>query len=103
MEQIEGLLGKFTLGVQYPDVSGFELLELLDIRSKIAEQESNLSEEEKRSLEAADRCFLKNVGQIHAGITQVADLMEVRKNTEASPSHWWWYLEELVGVEKVAA
>jgi hypothetical protein len=103
MERIESLLEKFALSVQYPDVSGFELLELLDMRSKIAEQEYNLTEEERRKLEEADRCFLRNIGRIYANIAQVADLVEVREKFGIYPSHWWWYLEELVGVEKVTA
>jgi thymidylate kinase len=103
MERIEGLLEKFALSVQYPDVSGFELLELLDMRSKIAEQEYNLTEEERRKLEEADRCFLRNIRKIYTNIAQVANLVEVREKLGVSPSHWWWYLEELVGLEKAPA
>jgi hypothetical protein len=103
MERIESLLEKFALSVQYPDVSGFELLELLDMRSKIAGQEVNLTEEERKKLEEADRYFLRNIRRIYANIAQVTNLVEEREKLGVSPSHWWWYLEELVGVEKVTA
>jgi len=96
------LIEKFAVGVQYLEVSGFELLELLDIRSAIARQEHSLSEEERKRLEEADRCFLRNVRQIYAVISQIADLAEMRRMSGAAPSHWWWYLEELVEAEKVA-
>ncbi|MCD6468885.1 MAG: hypothetical protein J7L32_06245 [Thermoplasmata archaeon] len=33
---------------------------------------------------------------------QVADLAEMRKRVGTSPSHWWWYLEKLIQVEKVS-
>jgi len=102
MERRE-LIEKFAVGVQYPDVSGFELLELLDIRSTIARQEHTLSEEERKKFEEADRRFLRNVKQIYAAISQIADLAEMRRRSSVAPSHWWWYLEEFVEAEKVTA
>jgi len=103
MKRDETLIERFAVGVQHPDVSGFELLELLDLRSEIARGEHNLDEEERKQLEEADQCFLKHARRIYAGIAEVADLAEMRRRAGALPAHWWWYLEELLEAEKLVA
>jgi len=91
----ERLLTSFCRGVAHPDVSGFEVLELLDIRSALAQQEGELSREAKRKLEKADSLFLAHAQQFYATVTEIADLKEMRKKAAIPPSHWWWYLEKL--------
>lgn len=98
----EKLLRDYSVSVQHPEVSGFEVLELLDLRSRIAELEAELTEGEKRSLEEADGLFLREAHGLYDKISQVADLAEMRGRVGISPSHWWWYLEKLIQVEKVA-
>jgi len=97
------LLREWTEGVRHPDVSGFELLELMDIRSKLAQAdlEGSLTLEERRALEEADGLFLRNAKEFYEQIAQVADLEEMRRKAGVSPSHWWWYLEKLSQMEKV--
>ena len=94
------LLRSFIVGVNYPNVSGFEALELLDARSVIAEVESKLTQEEKVELERADGLFLSNLDKVYKSVTQVADLHEMRKRAGISPSHWWWYIKKLVKTKK---
>ncbi len=91
----ERLLTSFCRGVAHPDVSGFEVLELLDVRSALAHQEGKLSEEAKRKLEKADSLFLAYARQFHATVAEIADVKEMRKKAAVPPSHWWWYLEKL--------
>lgn len=98
---LRGLLTYFAKSVNYPEVSGFEILEVLDIRSKIAEREGGLSLEEKKELEAADGIFLRNAARFFSAISEIADLAEMRERAGVPPSHWWWYLENLVQVERV--
>ena len=95
------LLKHFAKSVKYPEVSGFEILELLDVRSKIAERESELSPEERKELEVADEVFLRNAARFYSLICKVANLREMREKAEVPPSYWWWYLEKLAQVEKV--
>ena len=92
------LMESYAIGVQHPEVSGFELLELLDVRSQIARLEGSLSGEARRKLEEADRHFLENATAFYTRIAEVADLAAMRAQAEVPPSHWWWYLEELVRV-----
>ena len=103
MSELKELLGHYTGGVCYPEVSGFEILELLDIRSEIARREKELLLEERENLEAANGIFLKNAAKFFAAIYEIADLAEVRQRANVSPSHWWWYLEKLAYMEKVTA
>lgn len=103
MSELKELLGHYIEGVYYPEVSGFEILELLDIRSEIARKERELSLEEKKKLETADGIFLKNAAKFFTAISEIADLAEMREKANVSPSHWWWYLEKLAYMEKVTA
>ena len=102
MEEKERLLKDYSVGVSHPEVSGFEILELLDLRSRIAGLENELSEEQKRRLEEADSLFLKEADVLYENLSQVADLAKMRAQKEVSPSQWWWYLEKLARVEKVS-
>jgi glutathione synthase/RimK-type ligase-like ATP-grasp enzyme len=102
MNEQERLLTVFCRGVRHPQVSGFEVLELLDIRSTLARWEGELSEEQRKKLEEADGVFLKNAGQFYENVAQVANLEEMRKRAIVPPSHWWWYLEKLGPAERAA-
>ena len=103
MKEKEHLLASFCQGVCHSKVSGFEVLELLDIRSALAQQEGELSEEARKELEEADSLFLKNARRFYVSMSQVANLEEMRRRAAVSPSHWWWYLEKLVQAEQAAA
>ncbi|MFQ6058000.1 MAG: hypothetical protein ACE5MB_03850 [Anaerolineae bacterium] len=92
------LIEDYTVDVEFPDVSGFEILEMLDLRSEIAERERELNDEERTILEEADRRFLQNAPLFYASLAAVADLAEMRRRAGAPPSHWWWYPDELVRV-----
>lgn len=100
MKKKKDSLKSFIVGVNYPNVSGFEVLELLDARSATAEVESKLTHEEKAELEKADSLFLSNVDKFYKSVTQVANLHEMRKRAGVPPSHWWWYIEKLVKTKK---
>lgn len=102
MKEYEHLLASFCQGVCHPQVNGFEVLELLDVRSALAQQEGELNEGARKKLEDADDLFLKNARQFYENVARVADLEEMRKRAAVSPSHWWWYLEKLVQAERAA-
>lgn len=101
MEEKQKLLRDYSIGVCHPEVSGFEVLELLALRSRIAELEAELTEDEKTRLEEADSLFLKDAIRFYESLSQIADLAKMREQVGVSPSHWWWYLEKLIRVEKV--
>ena len=101
MSELKELLRHYTEGIYHPDVSGFEILELLDIRSEIARKETELSLEERGKLETADGVFLKNDAKLLTAISEITDLAEMRERTSVPPSHWWWYLEKLAYAEKI--
>ena len=81
--------------INHPDVSGFELIEILDIRSQLAAREPVLSDDDKTTLEALDRRLLKLADLWVTRISEVADLAQMRKKAHVLPSHWWWYLDEI--------
>jgi hypothetical protein len=98
MGELRELVEGYAVDVEFPDVSGFEVLEMLDLRSDIAEQERELSDEERTILEEADRRFFQNAPLFYASLAAVADLAKMRHRAGAPPSHWWWYLNELLRV-----
>ena len=81
--------------MNHPDVSGFELIEILDVRSQLAAREPVLSDDDKKRLETLDRQLLKLADLWVTRISEVADLAEMRKKAHVLPSHWWWYLDEI--------
>ena len=76
-EQIEYLLQ----ALQHSDVSGFELLEFLDIRSRLAIQEPLFNQDDRRRLEDIDRQLLQMAPSWLARIMEVADLAEMRQRS----------------------
>ena len=95
------ILKKYKIAVEYPDVSGFEVLEILDMRSKLAEIENSLTDSEKATLEHADEILLDNLELFYEKIQEIGYLPELRKRAKALPSHWWWYMDKFV--DRVAA
>ena len=96
MDRVSKELMKYLAEVMnHPDVSGFELIELLDIRSQMASREPVLSDDDKTRLEALDRQLLDLADFWVTRISEVADLAQMRKKAHVLPSHWWWYLDEI--------
>ena len=95
MSRHASLIEAYATSVRFPDVSGFEILELLRLRSRIAEVEQELTSDERVSLEAADAAFLHNATALYRHLSEVATLETVRKEANVLPSHWWWYLDAL--------
>ena len=89
------LIDYITEAINHSKVSGFEVLELLDIRSLLASRELLLDEPDKTLLEDLDRKLLQLADSWLERISEVADLAEMRRRAHALPSHWWWYLDEI--------
>lgn len=100
---MKNLLKSYQISVKYPDVSGFEVLEILDIRSKLADIEDNLTKKERQNLERADEVLLDNLECLYNQIKKIGNLAEIRKQSNVSPSHWWWYLDKFVDKMSIPA
>ena len=81
--------------IQHLDTSGFELLEILDVRSQLASREPLLSDDDKMMLEQLDLELLQSANDVSMRISEVANLAEMRKRAHVLPSHWWWYLDQM--------
>ena len=89
--------------IVHPNVSGFEALELLDVRSHLASREALLDEPSKARLEELDRQLLQMSGIWLERISEVAELAEMRRRSHVLPSHWWWYLDEIASAKRKAS
>ena len=94
------LLESYKTAVEFPDVSGFEALELLDTRSRLSEIEGQLTASEKETLEYADEMLLDNLKSFYERIQEIGDLPDLRKRAKVLPSHWWWYIDKFVGAKR---
>lgn len=95
MNETTQLVADYAAGVNFPRVSGFEILELLDVRSRLVGAEPQLSASEQEQLERADEIFLAHAGEFYEQIAEVANLKEMRQRAAIPSSHWWWHLEKL--------
>jgi hypothetical protein len=91
----ENLINYLSESILHSDISGFEILELLDIRTQLASREPLMDDNEKARIEKIDRKLSQFAVSWVELILEVADLAEMRKRNHVLPSHWWWYLDEL--------
>jgi len=90
------LMDFISEAIDHMDVSGFEVLEILDVRSRLASREPLLDEQDKASLEGLDRRLLQMADSLIERISEVANLAEMRRRSHILPSHWWWYLDGII-------
>ncbi len=103
MSEAQRLLSHYGNAVRFPEVSGFEVLEMLDVRSRLARRETDLTSAEQARLEKADTVFLEHTPDFFDRVDAIGNLSELRRRASAPCSHWWWYLEKLAGLELAAA
>ncbi len=92
------LLEYYTTAVNHPNVSGFEHLEMLMVRDKLADVEHTLLPFEKEQLEQADHRLAERASEFCAELARVTDLQYERDQRQSPPSHWWWYLDVLIQI-----
>jgi len=97
------ILKYYEVAVRYSNVSGFEVLEILDMRSKLTEHENSLTVSEKVTLEHADEILLDNLELFYESIQEIGHLPEFRGRAKSLPSHWWWYMDKFVNREAAPA
>jgi hypothetical protein len=101
MSDVQQVLEHYVKAVQFPEVSGFEVLELLDMRSRLAVREGELDAAQRAQLEDADDVFLRHAPLFYESVAALGDLNELRHRAGAACSHWWWYLEKLAQRELI--
>jgi hypothetical protein len=102
MNDFKSWLTNYKVSVQFPAVSGFEILEMLQTRSHLAQIENSLSAVERSELESADATFLAHLNEFYASLAEIADLSELRAQMNTLPSHWWWHLDKLAQQKREA-
>ena len=96
MSDVQQLLDSYAAGVHFAEASGFEVLELLDVRSRLAVREAELDDAQRAHLEAADRVFFNYAPCFQRSIAAVGDWEELRRRAAAPASHWWWHLDKMI-------
>lgn len=94
------LIAAYETDVQFPDVSGMEHLDMLMARSEIAKHEPHLSDEERQRLLRADQSLLRQAQSFYQSIQEIADLASWRRDENVPTTHWWWYLDVIMQMQK---
>ncbi len=94
-------LSRYQIAVEHPEVSGFEHLDMLLVRDKLARQKANMGPAERARLAAADRRLLQQVHSFYAELARVVDLPAERQHRKPEPERWWWYLDVLAALPAV--
>ncbi len=89
------LLEHYQIDVEFPGVSGAEMLEMLNIRDQLVGQEPLLTATEQEILATCDRRLLKQAAAFHAELSRFVDLAQRRQEKHISPERWWWHLDVL--------
>jgi hypothetical protein len=95
MMMMNALLQRYIINTEFPEVSGAEHLETLQMRDRLLELESTLSSEEREHLAQADRRFIQHAPQVLQELSQFVDLATQRRTQDISAERWWWYLDVL--------
>ncbi|MEZ4623139.1 MAG: hypothetical protein R2867_47620 [Caldilineaceae bacterium] len=88
-------LQRYAVAVQHPEASGFELLDMLMLRDKVAVQTETLEPDEKQQLATADRQLILNAGIICKELASVTDFPYERNQRNPTAKEWWWFLDIL--------
>lgn len=91
-------LKNYLVAVESPEVSGFEHLEMLLVRDKLADQEMLLTTEQRALLAAADERLLEQLLAFYQELCRITNLRSERQRRKPSPERWWWYLDVLLSV-----
>jgi hypothetical protein len=89
------LLKHYITDVEFPEVSGAEQLEMLQIRDKLFDLEPTLSKDERKSLLEADRRLAYQAANFYVELSKFIDFEERRQTEQPSSARWWWYLDVL--------
>lgn len=87
------LVRQYRVSVDFPDVSGAEHLEMLQIRDQLMELQPSLSAEEQEALAEADRLLMRQSAKFHAEVSRFVNLEQERRRRDIPASRWWWYLD----------
>jgi hypothetical protein len=93
---LERWLRGYEVGTHHPDVSGLEHMNLLQVRSRLAELEPHFTADQRKRLARADRALYRRAAEFLRAIEAMVDLASWRKQEDIPVTHWWWYLDVIV-------
>jgi hypothetical protein len=88
-------LKHYLVAVQHPEVSGFELLDMLMARDKLLEEWASLTPQQQMQATAADQQLIAHATIVVAELSRLTELSYERQHRKPSPEQWWWYLDVL--------
>lgn len=97
---MNALLNQYAIATEFPDASGAEQLEMLQLRDRLLEMEATLPAPEKELLHQADRRLILQAPQVLLELAQFVDLAAQRRIQDIPAAQWWWYLDVLAQVQE---
>jgi hypothetical protein len=96
-------LKSYSVGVESPNVSGFEHLNTLMCRDKLSGLAESLTRKEKEQLMEADQRLIEQAATFFSELQRVTSLEYERQQRRVPPTHWWWYLDVIANLPIPAA
>jgi hypothetical protein len=96
------LLKNYSISVEFSEVSGAEHLEMMQMRDRLFEVESELTAEEKQILALADRQLIQRAPEFYRELLHFVDLGARRQSQQIPPQRWWWYLDAIAHLPDAA-
>lgn len=97
------LLEQYAVSTEFPEASGAEQLEMLQMRDRLLAVESTLSNQEKALLSQADRRLIQQAPPVLLELSQFLDLAATRRTQDIPAERWWWYLDVLAQIQENTA
>jgi hypothetical protein len=88
-------LRHYLIATQHPDVSGFEVLDMLLTRDHLLAEWASLTVEQRAQVAVADLRLLHHAKDFFTALTPITDLSYERTTRQPLPEQWWWYLDVL--------
>lgn len=95
MNKIMNKINRYESDIFDFDISPFELIQILHLRSKLEIVYSSMGENEKLALLTIDLKVIKNAQRIVEHIEKVYDF----SNSNHPISEWWWHLDKVANGE----
>lgn len=88
---------RYEIGIFNLDVSPFENIAILHLRSNLEKEFENMNSDEQLKLLSIDIDVIKNARNIANHISEVYDFSTSNK----PESEWWWHLDKIISGELV--
>jgi hypothetical protein len=87
--EMSELVEQYVAHMNFPEVSGAEHLEMLQLRDKILTVETTLTVGDRNARAVADRRLVELASEFHVELSRFINFEERRRTQNIPPTRWW--------------